>query len=404
MIRSLGGTLSRLGRGLRRRGGDRLDIAAMVTVPSERAAFEGLVAAFERAHPAVEVHLLLLHEDLYKASVGDWLRRGDFDILTGLAGSALTERAQAGLLAPLDGLWQERGLDAAFGPAAEAVRWRGRPWALPLSLTGWQFYYRRSVFAGLGLSPPQDWDGLLAVLERLGGAGLTPLALGLRERWPVGAWFDSLDLRVNGLAHHRALAGGGAPFDGPRVRTVLEHWNALRGTWGPDPLRLRLDQSVAELCSGGAGLAFLGSFAATMVWPELRGDIGCFPFPAIDPAAGRAEPAVCDVLVQPAAAAHPQAARRFLAFAARPEVQARYGAAQRKLCPHRAAPPPDDPLLQAQAAALAAAEGLTPTIDLALPPAVGAGVVEALLGFVSGGDIDVTTAALQAARGGRAGA
>ena len=81
-----------------------------------------------------------------------------------------------------------------------AVSWQGHVYALPYSYYHWGLFYSRSTLQKVGLQPPVNWSELLQSCKILRQHGITPLVLGAKEYWPALAWFDYLNLRLNGLA------------------------------------------------------------------------------------------------------------------------------------------------------------------------------------------------------------
>ncbi len=320
----------------------------------------------------------------YKAEFDALLRQqpAAADVAFWFGGQRLREFVDQDLLEPLDDL--ARGWESQFHPAMlDAVRVQGRVWALPLATYQWGFYYRRSVFERLHLQPPATWEAWLHLNEQLRGAGLAPIVMGSREGWPLGAWFDYFNLRLHGKAFHAELLSGRASWLDARVRAVFERWRQLlqRGDFLPGSFERDWRQALPYVTRGHAGMVLMGNFVSLAFPAAVRPDLGFFPFPTLDARVPLIEDAPLDVLVIPRAARQKAAAREFLRYLARPELQAELNQAMGLIPPHRGAAVGSDPLAQAGARLLARAAGSMQFFDRDAPAAFSAPALEWLARF-----------------------
>ena len=62
----------------------------------------------------------------------------------------------------------------------------------------------------------KTWDGFLAGVKKLKAAGITPIALGAKDKWPAHFWWSKLVVRLAGKDEFNAAAAGkGDGFAGP---------------------------------------------------------------------------------------------------------------------------------------------------------------------------------------------
>jgi ABC-type glycerol-3-phosphate transport system substrate-binding protein len=148
--------------------------------------------------------------------------------------------------------------------------------------------------------PPADWDGLLALTDKLRGEGKTPWAVGAGDGWPLTDWFESIYLYQNGEEKYSQLFSGEVPFDDPTVKTaltemykVLTEQNLPGGVEGAlaTPFVDSIGQVFgktpkAELYYEGG---FVGGIATGQVNTALKpGEtIDFFPFPEMNPDVGQ---------------------------------------------------------------------------------------------------------------------
>ena len=70
----------------------------------------------------------------------------------------------------------------------------GKNYCLSLDMVETGIFYNKTLFDGLGLSPPQTWDQFVVVLQRLEAEGKIPLLmqLGTFQDWCQDLFFDQL--------------------------------------------------------------------------------------------------------------------------------------------------------------------------------------------------------------------
>jgi len=298
---------------------DNLVIDYVVSNSPQRSAWIGLINQFSAANPDIQVEHYGYPQEQYKREFSARLQNGSADLAFWYAGERLRDAARNKLLAPLDAdtvalLKKKKFLQTAI----DGTRIDGEVYGFPLYYYAWGFIYRKSLFERIGVRPPSTWSEFLTVCERLQAAGVTPLGLGAKSTWPAAAWFDYLNLRINGLEFHHKLLNGEIRFSDARVRQVFDTWGSLlRKDYFFEPtLGQELNSVLPYIYRNHVAMMLTGSFVAARFPKEIASDIGFFAFPSITPDMPAYEEAPLDVLVVPARSANPGARKRFLAFLA----------------------------------------------------------------------------------------
>ena len=286
-----------------------------------------MIHRFSQANPDIEVTLRVKNQEEYKSGFDRMLETEDVDLAFWFAGARLRESAARGQLKAIQSVRLQAALSAGFDAAAVgASRIAGMQVAVPLSYYGWGIYYKKSLFARLGLKPPTTWAELLLVGDRLKVAGIDVTAIGGQDGWPAAAWFDYLNLRINGIEFHRKVLAGEVKFSHPRVREVFVRWKELldRGFFMPALTPQAWDAPLPYFYRGRVGMLLMGGFATAKFPKEMAPDIGFTPFVQITPGVARAEDAPLDVLVLPKRGRNTAAVERFVAFLATSDALNRY--------------------------------------------------------------------------------
>lgn len=339
--------------------------------PAPRAAWVAIVEGFQRANPDVKVKVNTFDHEGFKTSIRNFLTANPPDIVTWYAGQRMAPLVNAGLLEDVSDVWKAGGLHETMKSTVASMTLDGKQWGLPYTYYPWGIYYRKDVFARHGVTPPRTWAELLQACARLKAAGVTPLAIGTKAMWPAAGWFDYLNLRSNGLAFHQQLSAGQVPFSDARVRAVFDRWDELvkPGYFLANHAAMDWQDTVPAFVKGEAAMMLMGHFALDLMKKGGLGDaqLGWLPFPKIAEVPA-AEEAPTDTVHIPAKARNKADARRFLAYLARPEVQAKANELLGQLPVHRDATRPNDPTLRQGAERLNAAAGLSQFFDRDAPP------------------------------------
>jgi ABC-type glycerol-3-phosphate transport system substrate-binding protein len=162
------------------------------------------------------------------------------------------------------------------------------------------FWYKPASFADLGVTPPDTWDELLAIVDAYVAAGKTPLSIGGLDGWTLTDWFENIYIRVAGPeAYDQLFVTGEVKWTDATVVEAMERFQEIisptsdklaGGAAGSlstgfiDAFDVVLNDDAEMYYEGG----FMGSFAAQN-FPDLVGgeDYAFFPFPEIDPQYGK---------------------------------------------------------------------------------------------------------------------
>jgi multiple sugar transport system substrate-binding protein/raffinose/stachyose/melibiose transport system substrate-binding protein len=293
--------------------------------PDPRAADEEIVKMFMEANPDIEVvHSIVAHEDFKQAIRAYLTASTPPDVMTWFAGNRARFFIDNGQIMDISDVWASEGWNESYPKGFQALSTvDGKQYFLPTSWYWWAVYYRVSVFEELGLEPPETWDEFLAINETLKENGYTPLAIGTKYRWTAAAWFDYLNMRINGPQFHIDLMLGKESYDDPRVAKVFEYWRVLldNGYFLEDAAAYSWSEALEPFIAGEAAMYLMGDFIRDSLPDEVEADVDFFRFPIIDPSMPIGEDAPTDGYFLAANAQNPEAAKAFLAYLGSVEVQ-----------------------------------------------------------------------------------
>lgn len=296
--------------------------------PKPRAFDEATVKAWNAAHPEMPVEQsIIAHED-FKQAIRAYLTADPApDVLTWFAGNRTRFFVDKGLILDISKMWADNKYDDVYGPGFKALATTdGKQYFLPTSYYWWAIYYRPSIFKAAGIDqPPETWDELLTACDQLNAKGIAPIAMGAKFKWPAAAWFDYIDMRLNGPQFHIDLTDLKVPYTDPKVKAVFTKWQELldHKCFMQDVAAYDWQEAITPMTQGKAAMYLMGQFIVDSYPDDQEADLDFFRFPIIDPAQPIGEDAPTDGFFMSANAKNPEGGMAFLAYLGSQEVQQR---------------------------------------------------------------------------------
>ncbi|MGD2205336.1 MAG: ABC transporter substrate-binding protein [Anaerolineae bacterium] len=297
-----------------------------MTDPAPREADAQLVQMYMEANPDVNVvHSSVAHEDFKQAIRAYLTASTPPDVMTWFAGNRARFFIDKGLVMDISDVWEDEGFNDTYPAGFRAMSSvDGKQYFVPASWYWWAVYYRKDIFDQYGLEAPETWDEFLAVCETLKENGITPITIGTKYRWTAAAWFDYLNMRVNGPEFHINLMLGKESYDDPRVLKVFtDYWQPLieNGYFIEDPAAYSWSEAIPFMLEGEAAMYLMGDFLRDSYPDEDEDKLDFFRFPIIDPAVPVGEDAPTDGFLIAANAQHIEGAKDFIGYLGGVEAQ-----------------------------------------------------------------------------------
>jgi multiple sugar transport system substrate-binding protein len=294
-----------------------LVIQSYMSDEAPKAAFAAVVAEFQKQNPAVKVTVNTVAHEQFKTQLTNYLTAREApDVLTWFAGFRMQQYAMKGLLEPIDSVFPggsfEKEFPAAFKPTAS---YKGKIYFMPMNWYWWAMYYNKEVFAANKIKVPATWTEFLAACETLKKAGVAPIAIGAKDTWTAGGWFDYMNVAVNGGEAHQDLTGGEVSYTSPAVLKTFGYMAELskKGYIMPNAASYSWQEAANVLYNGKAAMYLMGQFIKDVA-PEGKKDlIDFFNFPKV----GRSDYGVdtpTDGFIVPSKAKNKAAGKAFVAF------------------------------------------------------------------------------------------
>lgn len=146
-----------------------------------------LAAEYMKTHPNVEIEITIIANDPYKEKLATNMQAGDPpDLFQTWGGGVLWQFADAGLVQDLTDFLGKDGWGDSFLPGPMAVyKHNGKIYGVPWTFGMVGVWYNKALFEKAGIKEtPKTWIDFLSVVKQLKTAGITPIALGEKDKWP----------------------------------------------------------------------------------------------------------------------------------------------------------------------------------------------------------------------------
>ncbi len=293
--------------------------------PEPRRVDEMLVQMFNEQNPDTPVDQSTINHEDFKQAIRAYLVADPApDVMTWFAGNRARFFIDKGLILDISDVWEEQGWNEDYPKGFRAMSSvDGKQYFLPSSWYWWAIFYRKSIFEEQGITPPETWDELLTTCDTLNEQGIIPITIGTKFRWTAAAWFDYINMRLNGPEFHLNLMLGKESYEDPRVKAVFEKWTELfeHNCFIEDAAAYSWQDALDPLNRGEAAMYLMGQFITDSVAEEVQDDIDFFRFPIIDPDQPIGEDAPTDGYFMSANAKNAEGGKKFLAFMGSKEAQ-----------------------------------------------------------------------------------
>jgi raffinose/stachyose/melibiose transport system substrate-binding protein len=192
--------------------------------------WEEVARDFEAKNPGVKVEMQYLENEAYKAKAPTLLQSRDRPhIIYSWAGGVLKSQVEAGVLEDITPAMQGYK-DNLSASAVDAFTVDGKIYGVPYGVSQVGFMGNKDLLAKAGVDAGKivTYDDLLDAVKKLKAAGITPLAVGGADKWPVHFYWTNLAMRLGGKAAiQAALKGQDGGFEGETFQKSGELFKQL---------------------------------------------------------------------------------------------------------------------------------------------------------------------------------
>lgn len=302
-----------------------LKIFSDMSNPAPRAVMETMASDFDALHPDLSVELTIIDREAYKTQIRNFLTANAPDVATWYAANRMRPYVNAGLFEDVSDLWAEPEIADNLASTKSAVTIEGKQFGVPYTYYQVGLYYREDIYKELGLDEPADWATFKDNCQKIIDSGRKCFTIGTKYLWTTAAWFDYLNLRLNGYEFHMALTNGEIAWTDERVKATFAHWRELidMGAFIDNHQSYSWQEALPFMVNGDATAYLMGNFAVAPLREAGLDDnkLDYYRFPIVNADVPLAEDAPTDTFHIPAGAQNKEAAREFLRYVVSTDVQ-----------------------------------------------------------------------------------
>lgn len=283
-----------------------------------------IIKSFQEQNQIVVFDNPIGHAD-FKTTILSMAAAGNLpDIFSYWAGTRTQFIADSGELQPIDDIWAKNNLGAMVPKsiADGATMYNGKRYLIPFGYHYTGIFYNPELIAKLKPKVkwlPKNWKEFISLCQKLKRAGVTPIALGSKNRWPAQFWFDYLILRTAGPEYRARLMSGQASYTDPEVVQAMELWKAMvdKGFFTKFANADTWTDAADKVADGEAAMTLMGTWI-TGYWNgkgrQPLSDYDFFEFPEIEKGVPKASVGPLDGLLLSKEAPNAEAARKLITF------------------------------------------------------------------------------------------
>jgi raffinose/stachyose/melibiose transport system substrate-binding protein len=248
------------------------------------------------ANPNVEIKITVLENQAFKDKMTTAMQSGSPpDLFHSWGGGVLYEYASAGLVKDLtEDLATDGWGDTILPAALNLYGTDGKNYGVPWDIGAVVLFYNKALFNQVGVEVPATWEDLLAAIPKFKDAGIVPITVGEKDKWPGHFWWVYQAIRNGGkAAFDAAYSREGSFADPPFVQAGTD----LKQLIDLEPfqegfLAEVFNDAEAHLANGKAAMELMGQWSVnnqkTLAENKkgLGNDLGFFPFPSVTGGAG----------------------------------------------------------------------------------------------------------------------
>jgi raffinose/stachyose/melibiose transport system substrate-binding protein len=265
-----------------------------------KTAFQKVADDFHAAHPNVTISVQPIQNETIKTKIQVALQGTPPDIFQQWGGGAEAIQSQSGKLADITQLTSSWIGD--LGKSASGWSNDGKQLGVPYDYHVVGFWYRTDLFQKAGISsPPSTMTDLLADITKLKAAGITPMTVGGKDKWPDAFYWENFVLKECPKATITAGIAAAKFTDpcfvkaGDDLKTLLDAKPFNTGFLAT-PAQQGAGSSAGLVANGKAAMELQGDWEIPTIigllptdqQSTVEGEMGFFPFPSIT--GGNGEP------------------------------------------------------------------------------------------------------------------
>lgn len=261
---------------------------------SNKAPFMEAIAQFEEAYPNIKVELDMNEAEAWKTKIKTAVAANEApDVFYYNAGGLLKSFVDAGKVLPLNDYLDDEVMSRLVEGTLTNMSFDGKVYGMPYTLACSIMYCNSELFEQYNVKIPETFDELLEAVKVFTEAGIVPMAVGGKDRWPTCMYTDLVTIRAAGYqessdAFYKTEAGSFVTDGMKLAATKLEEMMDA-GAFSEAAIAMTRDESEVPFYAGEIPMYVSGQWTAANCQAEgsaIKDKIVAVRFPTIEGGAG----------------------------------------------------------------------------------------------------------------------
>lgn len=239
----------------------------------QKQALDLAIADWHASNPNIQIVTKAVSNESYKMKIRTAMAANEApDLYFAWGGGFSKPYVHSGKVLALDPYLNDGTQNKILNGGLKYQTYDGKVYGLPINLNVGTFYVNQALFKKHMIKIPETFDELMEAVRGFRKAGVVPMTVGGKDRWPSMFYYDILALRTGGVdLNSRALAGQ-ASFEAPAFVQAAELLRKLIQAKGfeANALSLGRDESEISFRKGKVPMYYNGSWVANLLGGEIR--------------------------------------------------------------------------------------------------------------------------------------
>lgn len=253
-------------------------------------------ASYHTAHPNVTIKVVPIQNEQFTTKVPLALQSSTPpDVYFNQGGGLLGTQATSGRVADITS--KAAAFVKTLGPVAAGWQSDGKQYGLPYDSHIVGFWYRKDLFRRAGIAaPPTTMTQFTEDVQKLKSAGIVPVAIGGKDRWPDAFYYDYFAVRECSVTTLQDSVKAKKFTDGCFTKAGQDVLNFLKSKpfqtgFNGTPAQQGAGSSAGLVANGKAAMELQGDWDPSVMQSlasskTFKANLGWFAFPAISGAPG----------------------------------------------------------------------------------------------------------------------
>ena len=196
--------------------------------------YAAIKKAFEAKNPGTTIQIEYMDDTSFKSKLPTLLQSSARpDIFFTWTGGVFFEQAKAGILKDITTEMNAGWKDTFPAAGVNAMTYKNKAYGAPMYAASVVLWYNKKLLSQAKVDPAaiQNWDDFLNAVNKVKAAGITPIIVGGKDKWPLQFYYGFLATRIAGKDGITAAdAGNAGGFENPDFVKVGTEFKRLVDT------------------------------------------------------------------------------------------------------------------------------------------------------------------------------